>query len=882
MIQLPERVKKHLPDPDEAERFIDLLSEKTNLQRLSKDKVLLADVITLVSYSPFLGSVILQNPQYISWLSKQKREQKIRNKEELLESLARFSMMNLDIPIGELLSKFKEREFLRIYLNDIRELKTIAEVTEEISDLADAIFEYALRFACQEMDNRYGIPLETDLKGKNKRAEFCVIALGKLGSKELNYASDIDLMFIYSADGKTSGTGTKGVVTNKEYFVKLAELVTKIVGGGIAKSGAYRIDLRLRPYGKVGAIAISLSEAINYYKFSSQPWERQALIRARACAGNPELFKNFYTEVADLIFPKDMSIHKALENVRMSKEKINLEYDNTKEFNVKLSKGGIRDIEFIVQALQIAYGGRDLWLRVPHTLIALSRLADRNLISADELRCLSDAYSFLRRLEHRLQMEQGLQTHTIPSLIAKREKLAKRMNLRSLDEFESQLKHHTQNVSDIFDRVFAQNYKPSSSNISYSDNSRLELVRKFELPAHVSPALEKLSYSNEDLIESLRRFCALSPYLSEMLISEELIESIPTENKSFQKRDYSEFLENSLRSAGSFAEKLSNLRRMWAFLYLEIAAFDTFGKLHLSQSRLLQTELADASIRVALKLASQDLEENPTLNVFGLGKLGGKGMDYGSDLDIIFIVDKQSQDHHQKICETFLRVISGFTREGNLYRIDLRLRPYGKDGALYISSNAFLEYLREKSAIWEWLAYIKLRSIRPETKYLEQKAREIIHGRAKSVDFKILKEETKKIRRLLEQQKSGKSKAFNLKFSAGGKLDVYFATRFIQLRDAIFDEDEDRSTLGILKRLYKMGSIDFESYKAFYEGYDFLNRLDHALRMIVGPTNVLPTSNPQAMELIIERLKLGSKQELEENLLFHRFSINQAFEKILS
>jgi glutamate-ammonia-ligase adenylyltransferase len=259
---------QELPDPEAARRFLDQFAEKNPSQnnKLLKNDGLLSDILTLVSFSPLLATTILQNPGYPAWLKRHRAESKIRDKEELLESLGRFSLMNSTVEPQILLARFRRRELLRIFLHDIRRLTTIAEITEEISNLADAILEYALRLAKQELDNRFGIPLETDEKQRAKPAGFCVVSLGKLGSKELNYSSDIDLLFLYSADGKTSGKGTKGETTNREYFVKLAEFVTKLVGQQSGEGAAYRVDLRLRPHGRIGALALSVKDTIRYYR----------------------------------------------------------------------------------------------------------------------------------------------------------------------------------------------------------------------------------------------------------------------------------------------------------------------------------------------------------------------------------------------------------------------------------------------------------------------------------------------------------------------------------------------------------------------------------------------------------------------------------------
>src|ERR1041384_510795 len=278
---------KELPDGEAVGRFFERLNQDAprEAQKLVKNEALLSDVLTLAAYSPLLAATLLQNPQYFSWLDRKRRENKVREKEELLESLARFTLTNSGLETNILLSRFQRRELLRIYLRDIRGLATISELTEELSNLADAILEHALRLARQELDNRYGAPQYKDDKERDTPAKFSVVSLGKLGSRELNYASDIDLLFLYSYDGKTSGTGSRGAVTNKEYFIKLSEVVTRLVGQQAGEGAAYRVDLRLRPHGRIGPLALSLKETLEYYRSSARDWERQVLLRARGSAG---------------------------------------------------------------------------------------------------------------------------------------------------------------------------------------------------------------------------------------------------------------------------------------------------------------------------------------------------------------------------------------------------------------------------------------------------------------------------------------------------------------------------------------------------------------------------------------------------------------------
>src|SRR2546421_4428466 len=451
-----------LPDPEGARLFFErLLTEHPRAsKKLAQDAGLLSDALALAAWSPLLSTTLAQNPDYIAWLARERVQMRVKSREELTESLARFSLTNSQLEPQVLLSRFRRRELLRIYLHDIRSTSTLVEITEELSNLADAILEHALNLARQDLDNRYGQPECTDEKGRTATASFSIVALGKLGSLELNYASDIDLLFLYSDEGATSGAGTRGAITNREYFNKLAEWVARIVGGQSGEGAAYRVDLRLRPFGRDGALATSLEEAVRYYRETAQAWELQTLIRSRAAAGRSALYARFSERVRNSIYARDVTVRHALANVRLAKQKIDRQHaHDSGGFNVKLGRGGIREIEFIAQALRLAFGGRDAWLRAPHTLISLGRLADRQLIRERERTKLSDAYIFLRKLEHRLQMEHGLQTHSVPDEDDQRTLVARRMDFTgadALERFNRALHKHTSNVSAAFDRVFGK------------------------------------------------------------------------------------------------------------------------------------------------------------------------------------------------------------------------------------------------------------------------------------------------------------------------------------------------------------------------------------------------------------------------------------------
>jgi glutamate-ammonia-ligase adenylyltransferase len=919
---------RDLPDAESARRFLDQFGEKNPAQKnkLLKNEGLLSDVLTIVSFSPLLATTILQNPNYLSWLNRHRSESKIRDKEELLESLGRFSLMNSMVEPQILLARFRRRELLRIFLHDIRRLATISEITEEISNLADAILEYALRLARQELDNRFGIPLESDEKGRARPADFCVVSLGKLGSKELNYSSDIDLLFIYSAEGKTSGQGTKGETTNREYFVKLAEFVAKLVGQQTGEGAAYRVDLRLRPHGRIGALALSVKDTVRYYQTEARRWERQVLIRSRSSAGEAELFKRFFSKVEDFVFSKDETVADALRNVRLSKEKINLEKSSVRGFDVKLGTGGIREIEFLAQALQLGYGGRDEWLRSAHTLITLRRLADRDLLNENELTELFDAYEFLRRLEHLLQMENGLQTHLVPDDLERRALFGRRMNCKSLEDFNRSLEFHTANVNRIFSRIFSpligkdENAKTDFVNVSRDPESPFEeRAREPSIPdfkfqineprAAIQPILASLEKSNlkfklnEKTLEILERLSKISPPFIEIIAANPaLLKKLPDVENDLVESDYAAILLSKVKKEKDFAHRLAVLRQVWSEFLLEIVIFDVFEKITRTKAKELQTKLAEASLETAIFITKNELEKRYSIElknfgfaVLGLGKLGGRGMDYGSDLDLVLVhadekppvkEDLTAAEFYSRAVEIFVTALSAMTREGSLYRVDLRLRPDGKNGSTSLAVTAFLDYLQNRSAIWEWLAYVKLRAAAGDLKageFVESGARRIIHEKARSTDKNELKNETWRVRGRLEKEKSAskRGREIDIKFGAGGMLDVYFAMRFLQLRDDIPDDPENRSTDFMLQKLYENESLSGEDFANLSSGYEFLSELDHNLRLTVGRSTRLPVANQNALQVICERMKIASMSEFLEKLTIHRLNIRASFENVL-
>lgn len=960
-----------VPTPDAKVQFLiqDLPDEKGPLlfyeriqqehlqtyNLLKREPGLLADTLALAAWSPLLSTTLEQNPHYISWLQRERQHTLVRTREELKESLARFALTNSSLPTPVILSRFRRRELLRTYLHDIRGIHTLVETTEELSNVADAVLDYALNVARQDLDNKFGLPRRADERGRTATAEFAVVALGKLGSGELNYASDIDLMFLYSHEGMTSGLGERGEVTNREYFVKLAETVSKLVGQPAGEGAAYRVDLRLRPHGRDGALACSLEESVRYYHQKAQRWELQALIRSRAAAGSGALFTRFAEFVRDRVFQTDVSVSEALQSVRLAKQKIDHHRErDTNGFNVKLHRGGIREIEFIAQALQLAHGGHDDWLRASHTLISLGRLAERNLIYEHERTELSDAYSFLRKLEHRLQMEHGLQTHTVPSAERSRLLVARRMDFageKALAKFDRALAFHTGNVRRVFDRVFQENAPVSSVPADESKSAAIteafererdaivaaarafnphliesdtdeplpplvELLRRaatessnthraISLTGRVGTSVDKVTEPlniSRDALVALVRLNGASEFFAEILASNpQLVSSLGTNLAAPIRRDFRTTLRAAVDPQTTLSSEFSALRREWLRLLLEIGQRDAAGEIGVTESNRLQTELAVASLNVAYVIARRELARRfgklasgPRIAFLGLGRLSTGGVDYGSDLDLVAVYDSlvpspveslTREEAYARFAELMIAALSNLTREGYLYRVDMRLRPNGQSGPLLISSESFVEYAKQRATIWEWLAYVKLRAVAGDLelgKMVETHARHAIHERAQQASREELQEETRRVRDRLESEKGGRASQgqIDIKYGAGGMLDVYFAVRYLQLLNDVRDEGDERSTQSTLERLRAVDSLSDDNYGALSNGYALLRSVDHQLRLLVGKSTRLPAADHTVTEDIAARLGFNSAAQLRQMLRERMSEIRNAYLRI--
>ena len=357
------------------------------------------------------------------------------------------------------LRSFKQREMLRIAARDLARLSNVVEITRELSDVADVCLDAVLRVVWQQFTRRFGRPFHQDANGHWQPTAFCVLGMGKLGGQELNYSSDVDVLFVYSDEGEVFKEPParkkmpRAVMSNHQFFNKLAETFIAEISRPTAEGFLFRIDLRLRPEGDAGPLCRSLESYENFYSQWGQTWERMMLIKARHIAGDETLAAEFLEMIQPFRFPRSV-IQNVLHEVAAVKDRIENEVVGVGELerNVKLGRGGIREIEFVVQSLQVLHAGRLPFLQVSQTLPCLEKLERYNLLSKDEVSQLDAAYRFLRDVEHRLQMENNLQTHTIPNDRRAQLRLARLMDFKSLEQFETALQRHTGNIRRIYEK----------------------------------------------------------------------------------------------------------------------------------------------------------------------------------------------------------------------------------------------------------------------------------------------------------------------------------------------------------------------------------------------------------------------------------------------
>ena len=437
---------------------------RQDLLDVCADNVRLSHLLTICGSSPFLTGILFRDSSYFRNLFISRQVDLRRDEEGMLAALR--DMVTDDTcytDVFAVLRRFKLQEILRIATRDLTGIAPLEEVTRELSALASAALQVACDITRRSLIKDHGIPLMDTVDGP-READLTVLGMGKLGGMELNFSSDIDIVFFYSSsDGETTGItdthgGLKGRISLHAFFTKMAEMVCKAIAQITADGFVFRVDLGLRPEGKSGDVALSLRAAEIYYESWGQSWERSAMLKARPVAGSIALGNQFLKLIEPFVYRKYLD-YTLIEDIMGMKKNIDasLAREREGEYNIKLGRGGIREIEFFIQALQLVYAGKNPSLRCINSLEALAALNSARLVSDNDCSILREAYRFLRMVEHRIQVVNERQTHSLPRDLVEMLGLARRcgfLRTGGVHRFQKVLEGHRSNVSLIYGKLF--------------------------------------------------------------------------------------------------------------------------------------------------------------------------------------------------------------------------------------------------------------------------------------------------------------------------------------------------------------------------------------------------------------------------------------------
>lgn len=869
-------------------------------------------LVAVFSSSRFLTIEILQHPEWLLQLLASPLLHRVQRPGEYRKALEAWLEGEPGAPPPIRLAEFRRQQILRILVRDLLGFAGLSEVTEELSSLADAILHVTYTRLRADLERRYGVPR---LPG-GQPCGFSVIALGKLGGRELNYSSDIDLMFLYEGHGDTDGANG---LSNKEFFKKLSNQYTELLATYTVEGLIYRVDLRLRPDGTLGEVCISGEGAQHYYETRARDWELQMLIKARVAAGEPEAARAFLDWVQPRIYSTTLDFG-AIEQMSATRERINEKLNARRRpgaLDVKLSRGGIRDIEFLVQCLQRLHGGRAVWLRNSGTLQSLVRLADKDLLSDSEYSRLAAAYQFLRHLEHRLQFDEDRQTHALPESREDQSQVARRMphglvaDPPTAETLLAALNRHCEQVSEIYERVVhaqqpayyqqsplpAPAPDPADSAVLAGEGLSANLVRFLDQRApHLAAAVQRarlgrcrLAFehfleavlkrpdwlaaldSDSVLTSYLLDLSSHSPYLIEMLVrAPELFEEIRG-MRSDQHGPPLESLIGLLEDAGEIRRfyRRQTFRLLAESICLQTPVFDTLERM---------TALSEATIAACYRLAvvsawqtrpPADPAYHPShqMMVIALGRLGMKEFDLGSDADLVFALpDADMSEHHFwiRVAEKLIDILSSYTKDGVIFTVDTRLKPNGKAGALVQSESAFRDYFARNAEAWEGISYMKSRAVAGDldraTAFLSE---------LQKVDWRRYgqsgrsKKELRNMRSRLEKEHGANNP---LKSGFGGYYDIDFALLYLRLKGAgmFFKALNTPQRIDVVEQ---MGHLDHADAVRLMDAATFYRAVDHGLRIISGHAEGdLPTAEGP-LQMLTELVSRWTPEHLHDQPL---------------
>ena len=883
----------------------------------------------LLGSSQFLADALRRRPQSLAWLldGHTMRQWLVDDlATDLVATLAPFTTRAARM---NGLRRFKYRQLLRIASRDLLGDADLTVTTEELSHVADACLAEAWRAADSAARETYGAPLDAD----GHETGMAVIAMGKLGGSELNYSSDIDLMFVYGADGETAG-GPGGRLPNGDYFARVCRDLVEMIEAVTEEGYAFRVDLRLRPEGRMGPVVLSLDGYRAYYASRAELWERQALLKARVAAGHATTGTRFMELAREVVYRPgvDLGIVRAIRGMKAEIDR-SLATKGEGRDNVKLGAGGIREIEFLVQALQLLYGGDDPWLRDGHSLKVIFRLTERGYLAPELGRTLSEAYVHLRTVEHRLQILHEFQTHTLPDDTLELGRLARRVGIDApprgaAAEFRRRHRVVTRRVHRAFREFFREG--PASraprgrlpsrlalSATGFADperarhNLRLILEGRPLVPyaaalrdalARLLPALLDAVWKSGDPDEALNQFerflaaagpragliellaadadvlngvvklCAGGDLLTQLLIAQpELLTSLADRRalgRTKRRRDFRLALSSVFAPGLAGSERRDRLRRVKQSEELAVVWRYLLGVTDIDGYSRELTALAEAVLDAGWLLGQEPLVERHGIPrtaggdfipavIVGLGKLGGRELTTGSDLDVFVVYAEDGEtDGGERVevhtfysaaAERLAGALGDITVAGVAFPVDLRLRP-GSKGSGFASSLAAAEhYYTEHGDLWERQTLTRARLVLGDPalgRRLRRLLRRLVYGAPLPAgQAKEIRQVRTRMELELGKETPGRR---HVKFGRGGLVDVEFLVQTLELRHgATRPALRVAATGAALAELGRAGILEPTAAGALAAHYCFLRRVSAALRLLsVRPSDTIDVAGP--------------------------------------
>ncbi|WP_419812563.1 bifunctional [glutamate--ammonia ligase]-adenylyl-L-tyrosine phosphorylase/[glutamate--ammonia-ligase] adenylyltransferase [Bacterioplanoides sp.] len=845
------------------------------VESLPKDATFFANAITSDAICQPLSRV-----QISSWLDELAAEANSddtpnSNKEELWHTALR---------------KLRRRAMVHIIWRDQLRLASTMETTRALSDLADECVSRSIEFLGQLLQQRHGKPL-----GKNSQQEqqLLVLGMGKLGAYELNLSSDIDLIFTYPESGDTSGPK---VITNQEYFIKLGQKLILALDKTTIDGFVFRTDMRLRPYGQSGPLVMNFASMEEYYQDQGRDWERYAMVKARVMTGEETPQAQELLQILRPFTYRAYIDFSAFESLRSMKAMINAEVRRRGlEMNVKLGPGGIREIEFIVQAFQLIRGGQDEQLQTRELLKVLDILAGDGYLPAGACDELKQAYLFLRDSEHAIQALNDEQTQQLPEDDINQLRVAWSLGFDHWDDYVTALNNHRDKVKFHFAQIvaaedddtenqqqdhswldlwhgelhgsaeqeFLQQHACINSDAvrqrltTFRDSKAVAMMQQIgrerldalmplllkELWSHQNPVdtleriiplleavLRRTAYlvllkENPQALTQLVKLCGESVWVAEYiaqtpLLLDELLHPATLYRLPDKKELAEELNLRLLRiDEDDLEQQMEQLRQFVRAHKLRAAACEVMDALPLMKVSDYLTYLAEVVVDKVMWLSWQQMVAKygyptnadkepvtePEFAVIGYGKVGGLELSYSSDLDLVFLHNStpnryttgdRSQDNgvfYTRMGQRMIHIMTTQTRSGDLYEVDMRLRPSGNSGMIVASVKAFDEYQQKHAWTWEHQALVRARALcgRDSTIAEYQAIREKILTQPREEESlkKDVREMRQKMRDHLGVEKKGVEKAgeekagkstekYHLKQDKGGIVDIEFIVQY--------------------------------------------------------------------------------------------------------